>query len=1255
VNERDIFLEALEKGSPDERRSFLDRTCGDDAQLRTRLELLLKSHEEADSLLDHPVLGDGPTEAITGLTDRSRREPSEDDTIVLDFLEPSDQPESLGRLGQYDMREVVGRGGMGIVLKAHDTKLSRVVAVKVLAPELAANATARKRFLREARAAAAVSHDHVVTIYAVEENEPPGTRGGPPYLVMELIDGQSLEQKIDRDGHLELKEILRIGRQIAAGLAAAHEQGLIHRDIKPSNILLQNSVERVQITDFGLARAADDVGITRTGEIAGTPQYMSPEQAEAKPVDARSDLFNLGSVLYAMCTGRSPFRAETTMASLKRVCEDTPRPIREINPDVPEWLCAITDRLLEKDPDDRFQSAEEVCDLLGECLAHVQDPAVNPLPASLPAKGADRRRRSSPKTAAAAPRGRRWAVAAAVLIGVLALVTLSEATGVTNLAVTVIRIATGEGTLVIEVDDPTVQVSLDGEELSIRGAGLQEIKLRPGQYQFQAIKDGQPVKQELVTITRGDRQVVKVRLESPTITTTAEPSDFVILGSMAAEVRRAQTHVERGNYDEAARAWIRALELAPEGQWDLPTYELFSPLVRHDGAFAEVVSLRPDDFGELWSSRGNYLARHNRWPEAAACFQKRLDVGPARANIWWQYALVLLALDDEEGYRSLCERMLTDFQDNPYPLELRCAAWVTAIAPNAVKDKHAAVRLAQNALSGIPDSFNATHGCGTYGACLYRAGRYEDAVRELNRSEESRKQAGPRIAGAYYCCFLAMAHQRLGNVEEARRWAKEAYDLKEDLTHDAPWFRRVTADRLIEEMDTVLGAKEETTSQTDDDAPVGTTKPEAVEAEKDAFVVLAGDGAEVANFDTLAEAVVGSTAGDTIEIRGNGPFITDPIEITYPLTIRAGSGCRPVIRANPEKSLSFLRPLLAVRSALVMEGLELQVMAGGVDHESANLVVSWAPLQVANCRFLLLEGGGGDCIWSSGSGVVRNCELIRPRGGTFDWLGTSDEYFVIENCVLVGMTLPPPGAYDSNVSLRLSGNTMMSSIHFQSPLGVVRRSATEAPLEDQPSNRVRIVASRNIVDSATSIVTVFQPPHPQQLSAAEAGSALLRLMLEWREVSNLYRSRNGFLRTVTETGETPIWGEDLEDWNRFWELTDTGSTEGLIRYQGGDLHARSRANPEQLTPEDFRLRPDSAGYRAGLDGKDLGADVDLVGPGEAYERWKQTPEYQEWQQQTRELMQAAVADQPDGAAVSETETAASEDDQPPIENPENDD
>ncbi len=301
----------------------------------------------------------------------------EDFALPPGLLAPSNYPGALGRLGQYEMLQLLGRGGMGAVFKAFDPSLHRVVAIKLLAPHLAHNQQARKRFIREAQAAAAVSHDHVVTTYAIDET------AEQPAIVMQYVSGRSLHQKLDAEGPLELKEILRIGFQTAAGLAAAHAQGLVHRDVKPANILLENGVQRVKLTDFGLARAVDDVGLTVSGVIAGTPEYMAPEQAQGETITPRADLFSLGSVLYAMCTGKSPFRASTTMGILKNVCDATPRPIRDLNPEIPDWLCTIIDRLLAKDPAQRFTGAKEVAELLEQWLAHVQRPLAVPSPAPL--------------------------------------------------------------------------------------------------------------------------------------------------------------------------------------------------------------------------------------------------------------------------------------------------------------------------------------------------------------------------------------------------------------------------------------------------------------------------------------------------------------------------------------------------------------------------------------------------------------------------------------------------------------------------------------------------------------------------------------------------------------------------------------------------------------------------------------------------------------------------------------------------------
>jgi eukaryotic-like serine/threonine-protein kinase len=288
--------------------------------------------------------------------------------IALDFLKPSDHPEFLGKLGHFNVVGIIGKGGMGIVLRALDRCLQRFVAIKVLSPEFATNDTAQQRFCREARAAAAVTHENVVAIHQVEHDDDSGL----PYLVMQLVTGTSLEDHIIANGPLPLTDVLRFGAQAAAGLAAAHRQGLIHRDVKPANILLESDLQRVKLTDFGLARAAEDVRLTQSGFVPGTPLYMAPEQARGEGIDHRADLFSLGSVLYAMCTGQPPFQGSTPYVVLKSVTEEKPTPIAVLNPAVPGWLIDVIDRLHAKKPADRFQSAADVAEVLSRALVRIE-------------------------------------------------------------------------------------------------------------------------------------------------------------------------------------------------------------------------------------------------------------------------------------------------------------------------------------------------------------------------------------------------------------------------------------------------------------------------------------------------------------------------------------------------------------------------------------------------------------------------------------------------------------------------------------------------------------------------------------------------------------------------------------------------------------------------------------------------------------------------------------------------------------------
>lgn len=436
---------------------------------------------------------------------------------ILKLLGPTDDPHKLGRIGTYEVTAVIGRGGMGVVFKAFDAALNRFVAIKMLLPHLAVSGAARKRFAREGQAAAAVIDDNVMPIYSVAEWQ------DVPYLVTQYCRGTTLQKRIQDQGPLELKEILRIGMQTARGLAAAHAQGLVHRDVKPSNILLDGTVERALLTDFGLARAVDDASITRTGVIAGTPQYMSPEQARGGSVDARSDLFGLGCVLYAMCTGRPPFRAENSYAVLRLITDEEPRPIREINPEIPEWLCRLIHRLMAKSPNDRFSSAAEVATLLEQCLAHVQQPTVAQVPEQLQSK----------KTAGQRIRsGRSMVAIGALLLGILGLF------GV------VISLQSQDGTLLIEssVDDVTVKVSQGDtvvRKLTVTKAGT-KINVAAGSYlvEIEGNVDGIAIENNKVNLRRGQTEIVKLTYQRPV--ETASPQ----VGSTTAEVGSSEQQLK---------------------------------------------------------------------------------------------------------------------------------------------------------------------------------------------------------------------------------------------------------------------------------------------------------------------------------------------------------------------------------------------------------------------------------------------------------------------------------------------------------------------------------------------------------------------------------------------------------------------------------------------------------------------------------------------------------------------------------------
>jgi serine/threonine protein kinase/tetratricopeptide (TPR) repeat protein len=255
-------------------------------------------------------------------------------------------------VGQYRIIEKIGAGGMGEVYLAEDTRLNRKVALKFLPLHLCQDEDCRKRFIREAQAAAALDHPNIAAIYEV------GDYQNRPFYAMQVVEGQSLKEVI-AGKDLSIDRILEIAIQICEGLQAAHDKGIIHRDIKPSNILIDNQ-GRIRIIDFGLAQVKDSENLTKTGSTLGTIGYMSPEQVQGNEVDFRSDLFSLGIVIYEMITGRLPFKADTEAATFNSILNKTPEPLSRYKSDVPELMQQIINKLLEKKPDHRYQSAEGV-------------------------------------------------------------------------------------------------------------------------------------------------------------------------------------------------------------------------------------------------------------------------------------------------------------------------------------------------------------------------------------------------------------------------------------------------------------------------------------------------------------------------------------------------------------------------------------------------------------------------------------------------------------------------------------------------------------------------------------------------------------------------------------------------------------------------------------------------------------------------------------------------------------------------------
>jgi serine/threonine protein kinase len=469
------------------------------------------------------------TQAINGLMQRlmnSDRTPSRPAILdaeamadraaeVLRCVEPAEigDEDSLGTLAEYRLIQLIGAGGTGVVFKAVDTTLNRIVALKVLRPSL--GSIARDRFIAEARLAASIEHENVVTIYQI------GQQHRLAFIAMQWLPGETLESRLTLGGRMDEASVRDFVRQIASGLQAAHQKQLIHRDIKPANIWICDSSDRIKILDFGLARITDnDPGLTATGMLAGTPNFMSPEQAKGLELDERSDLFSLGCVMYQMLTGKLPFSAPTVLATIQAIQTDSPAVPNSIYPDVSVDLFDLTMSLLEKQTGNRVATASELI----QCLDLPREKWQRAFP-RVPREtmsALEPKLKVQPKY--------RWPAVAA-LVGLLALLVGSG----WYFSPQIIRVATDQGELVIDATDENVQVQVlkDGQPIRVldRSTGA-SFDIRSGSYEFKAIKEGSDnsfeVTPNTIVMNRGGKQIVKVtKVAAPAADDTLNfPADF---------------------------------------------------------------------------------------------------------------------------------------------------------------------------------------------------------------------------------------------------------------------------------------------------------------------------------------------------------------------------------------------------------------------------------------------------------------------------------------------------------------------------------------------------------------------------------------------------------------------------------------------------------------------------------------------------------------------------------------------------------